>query len=309
MRLAIEFGGTNFKMGLVEENGNILKQKNIPLRDLLGGGNILDHILNIIEEFIESKDIKCGGISSKGLVDHENGVVLDDVGEGKLIKNIPLGKILSKKYAVPFVMDNDARCYAWGEWRFLQEKDINNLTVVTFGTGIGCASVFDGKMLYGTDHLSGIMGGHISICKNGPKCYCGNYGCFEQYCSKNGLMRILSSKDLYLGDVDPIKLFFQRVREKHNGLENSIFEDFLKNLSIGLTNIIHAYGPDLIILGGGIMRSADLIINKITKTVDKMAFTVPKGRVKIIQSSLGDKAPLLGAAFHPKLEKINGYTI
>jgi len=309
MRLAIEFGGTNFKLGLIDNSGNVIRIDSIPLQHLIQEKNILKAILSYVNKFLGSEQIVCGGISSKGLVDHDKGMVQDDVGEGKLIENIPLRDIFSDEFSVPFIMDNDARCYAWGEWRFSRDQGINNLTVITFGTGIGCASVFNGKMLYGSDHLGGVMGGHISIDKNGPRCHCGNYGCFELYCSKNALLKQFSSHNLQLIDDDPVKLFFSQLRKNNNKIKNKIFESFIQHVSVGLTNIIHAYGPDVVVLGGGIMKSADLMIDKITHLVNEMAFTVPRGRIKIMQSKLGDTAPLLGAAFHPSLENHHEYTI
>ena len=310
MRLAIEFGGTNFKLGLFNHSGDSIKLNSIPLQLLTSEKNILKAIISYVKTFLGSEKIVSGGISSKGLVDHHKGMVLDDVGEGKLIENIPLRDIFSDEFSVPFIMDNDARCYAWGEWKFSKDKDINNLTVITFGTGIGCASVFNGKMLYGSDHLGGVMGGHISINRNGPKCECGNYGCFELYCSKPALLdEIGSYKNIDDLDDDSVKEFFHDVRENNNKTQNEIFERFIENISQGVTNIIHAYSPDMVVLGGGIMKSADLMLEKITESINKMAFTLPRGRIKIVQSKLGDTAPLLGAAFHPSLEKDHEYYI
>ena len=309
MRLAIEFGGTNFKLGLFDNTGNIIRSEFIPLKRLIKKNTIKEAIISTIKTFVDSEQIICGGISSKGLVDHEKGMVVDDVGEGKLIENIPLRDILSNEFSAPFIMDNDARCYAWGEWKFSCTKDINSITVITFGTGIGCASIFSGNMFYGADYLSGVMGGHISINKNGPRCKCGNYGCFELYCSKEGLLRQFQSHNLVLKDEDPVKSFFDRYKKKNSETDKIIFKNFIENISIGITNIIHAYGPDIVILGGGIMNSADLMLNKINSLVNTMAFTVPRGRIKIVKSKLGDSAPLLGAAFHPALEEKNEYSI
>ncbi len=84
---------------------------------------------------------------------------------------------------------------------------------------------------------------------------------------------------------------------------NKIFNAFIRDLAIGLVNIIHTYSPEVIVLGGGIMKSADIILPPLQKHVKKMAFTVPRGRCVIKSSELGNHAPILGAAFHPKLGK------
>ncbi|OUX35464.1 MAG: hypothetical protein CBE24_00030 [bacterium TMED264] len=302
MRLGLEFGGTNFKLGLMKENGYVMKLELIQAKKLFQSNNIIKEIKNKIDLFLNGKVISCGGISSKGIVDVTKGMVLDDVGEAKILSNIPLREILSSAYDVPFNIDNDARCYALGESKFGGWSKYKNMTCVTLGTGIGCASILNGNLFYGSDNLGGILGGHISINKNGPKCSCGNIGCLELYCSKIGLIRLLkNSKSEHLSKKDPVKSFFTSLNENGSS-NNKIFKDFINNLSIGLTNIINAYSPDIIVLGGGIMKSNKIIIPKIRKIIKEMAFTVPKGRCQIFSSKLGDKAPLLGAAFHPKLE-------
>tara|TARA_S200000501_G_scaffold180959_1_gene170397 strand:+ start:5237 stop:6148 length:912 start_codon:yes stop_codon:yes gene_type:complete len=302
VRLGLEFGGTNFKLGLMKENGYVMKLELIQAKKLFQSNNIIKEIKNKIDLFLNGKVISCGGISSKGIVDVTKGMVLDDVGEAKILSNIPLREILSSAYDVPFNIDNDARCYALGESKFGGWSKYKNMTCVTLGTGIGCASILNGNLFYGSDNLGGILGGHISINKNGPKCSCGNIGCLELYCSKIGLIRLLkNSKSEHLSKKDPVKSFFTSLNENGSS-NNKIFKDFINNLSIGLTNIINAYSPDIIVLGGGIMKSNKIIIPKIRKIIKEMAFTVPKGRCQIFSSKLGDKAPLLGAAFHPKLE-------
>jgi len=174
---------------------------------------------------------------------------------------------------------------------------------MTLGTGVGCALINNGEIYYGSDPLGGILGGHISINKDGPECNCGNKGCLELYCAQTGLLRIFERTiPSILSNDDPIKSFFNMVR-KGEMLYNKIFNAFINDLAVGLVNIIHTYSPEVIVLGGGIMKSADIILPPLQKYVNKMAFTVPRGRCVIKSSELGNHAPILGAAFHPKLEK------
>ncbi len=302
MRLGLELGGTNFKLGLITEDAKIDKIQMFKADEFFGSNNLLDDLQKKVDLFLGTNKIISGGISAKGIVDVKKGMIVDDVGEAKFFSNILLRDFFSEKYNVPFNIDNDARCYALGEWKFGDWGDIKNLTCITLGTGVGCASILNGELFYGSDHLGGILGGHISIDKNGPKCPCGNVGCLEMFCSKNGLRRIFKkSKSKFANQKDPVKSYFSHIIEKKL-TEDKIFNDFINNLSIGLTNIIHVYSPDILILGGGIMNSAEIILPKIKKKVDKMAFTIPRGRCKIFSSKLGNYAPLLGATFHPNLE-------
>ena len=302
MRLGLELGGTNFKLGLISEDGKVNKIQLIRTDDFLVSKDFIGEIKKKVDSFLGEHKINSGGISAKGIVDVEKGLIVDDVGEAKIFSNIFLRDIFSEKYGVPFNIENDARCYALGEWKFGDWGNTKNLTCVTLGTGVGGASILNGKLCYGSDHLGGVLGGHISIDRNGPLCPCGNIGCLEMFCSKNGLKRIFKlSKSKFLNYEDPVKSFFSYIRE--NGSSgDKIFNDFVNNLAIGLTNIIHVYSPDKLILGGGIMNSSEIILPKIKKKVDKMAFTSPRGRCQIFSSKLGNHAPLLGAVFHPNLE-------
>ena len=302
MRLGLELGGTNFKLGLITEEGKLKKIELIKINKLFSSKDFIAEIEKRVDLFLGKEEITCGGISSKGIVDVESGMVVDDVGEAKKFSNIFLREIFSERYSVPFNIENDARCYVLGEWKFGGWGDTKNLTCVTLGTGVGCASILNGELFYGSDHLGGVLGGHISIDRNGPACACGNIGCLEMFCSKNGLKRIFRlSKSKFLDQEDPVKSFFSHIRENNSG-ENKIFNNFINNLAIGLTNIIHVYSPDKLILGGGIMNSSEIILPRVKKKVDEMAFTIPRGRCQILSSKLGNHAPLLGAAFHPKLE-------
>ena len=131
---------------------------------------------------------------------------------------------------------------------------------MTLGTGVGCALIHNGEIYYGSDPLGGILGGHISINKDGPKCICGNRGCLELYCSQTGLLRIFERTiPSILSNDDPIKSFFNIVRQGEM-FYNKIFNAFINDLAIGLVNIIHTYSPEVIVLGGGIMKSADIIL-------------------------------------------------
>ena len=303
MRIGIEFGGTHIKMGIVSDDGIVVRYNEKKLANLTDSEGIVQSLKQAVFDFIGDENIEKGGISAKGLVDTDKGQVIDDVGAGRLLIGVPLCEIFSKKYNVPFQMDNDARCYAWGEWKFGHGKGTKVFTCMTLGTGVGCALIHNGEIYYGSDPLGGILGGHLSINKDGPECNCGNKGCLELYCSQTGLLRIFERTiPSILSNDDPIKSFFNMVRQGEM-FYNKIFNAFINDLAIGLVNIIHTYSPEVIVLGGGILKSADIILPPLQKYVNKMAFTVPRGRCVIKSSELGNHAPILGAAFHPKLGK------
>ena len=168
---------------------------------------------------------------------------------------------------------------------------------MTLGTGLGCSLIVDEKPYQGCDTLGGLLGGHISIDKNGPECPCGNKGCLELYCSATALTKKVKSLFHEFNESENIlKEFFTAV-SKGEKKYMQVLHEFQDNLAIGIVNIVHAYGPDVVVLGGGIMNSADIILPRLIELVHKRAWTFPRRKVKIKVSELGNKAAAIGAAF------------
>ena len=302
LRLAMDIGGTNLKLGLINDQGKVVKHEIHSMEDLLTHSNFIEALIFYLSKFVGQNKITCGGVSSKGFIDSANGEIIDDVSLGKQLRGFSIYQILSDKYNAPFSIENDAKCYAWGEYKFGKGKKYKTFCCITLGTGIGCAYVDSGNLFSGGYPWGGVLGGHISIDRNGPKCDCGNIGCFEMYCSKNGILRILGeSMPLMLASPDPIISFFNSVRDG-NINSKEVFNDFLYNLATGLVSIINLHSPNAIILGGGIMNSSDIFLDELKEIVSERAFIVSGIECSIEKSTLGNYAPLLGAAFLPKME-------
>tara|TARA_B100001093_G_scaffold508143_1_gene569762 strand:- start:896 stop:1795 length:900 start_codon:yes stop_codon:yes gene_type:complete len=298
----MDIGGTNLKLGLINDQGKVVKHAIHSMEDLLSHSNFIEALILYLNKFVGINKITCGGVSSKGFIDSANGEIIDDVSLGKQLRGFSIYQILSDKYNAPFSIENDAKCYAWGEYKFGKGKKYKTFCCITLGTGIGCAYVDSGNLFSGGYPWGGVLGGHISIDRNGPKCDCGNIGCFEMYCSKNGILRILGeSMPLMLASPDPIISFFNSVRDG-NINSKEVFNDFLYNLATGLVSIINLHSPNAIILGGGIMNSSDIFLDELKEIVSERAFIVSGIECSIEKSTLGNYAPLLGAAFLPKME-------
>ncbi len=296
MRIGVDFGGTNVKFGIFDDNGETVRFETVKLAKLQSGGKLLAGLVNKMEEISAGSNLSAGGFAIKGLVNRETGELMGDVGAAEELKGINIREYLSEKFLIPFAVDNDARAYAYGEYIFGAGKGMDSLAVVTVGTGIGCAVIYNGQ-LYGTNNpLSGVLGGHLSIDRNGPLCPCGNKGCMEYYCSASAFQRKVTTEFSSLGkSPNPMEIFFNELDSNQN--YRNTLNEYCENFSIGLTNIIHAYGVENIILGGGLMKSSGKIIPIIKEKTDEKAWTVPRGKVNIIPAILGDKAAAMGIAF------------
>lgn len=296
MRLGIDFGGTNVKFGLFNEDGSTHKFVVKKLSELMNENGLLENFLDETKNFVNGQKLRSGGLSIKGLVDRQTGRLLEDVGAADAFRGVNLREAFGAKLNIPFNVDNDARSYAMGEWKFGAGRDLNSLIVMTLGTGVGCAAIINGKLFSSDSPVSGVLGGHLSIDRNGPDCPCGNKGCLELYCSASALEAEVQNKFSELKNSEnPLEEFFEG--SDKNAKYKAVLNKFQEDLAIGIVNVIHAYGTDKIILGGGMMKSQEKILPELIPMVRKRAWTIPKGGVEIFPAELGDKAACMGAAF------------
>ncbi len=299
-RFGMDYGGTNVKAGVFLEDGTVLRFEQKPLSEF-SSGELLENLLAFAAEVSRGHALQAGGFAIKGLVDSRKGTVEEDIGAGSLLAGIDLRAAFSGALGVPFVLENDARAYAWGEWLFGAGRGARVMACMTLGTGIGCAVVADGRPYRGAGQTGGLLGGHLSIDRNGPQCPCGNRGCLELYCSATALHHRLRElhPELAGKSEDVLAGFFGHVREKDSRYESSFLE-FIDNLALGVVNVVHAYGPDVVVVGGGVMKSADVILPPLVERVHRMAWTYPRGSVRIGSARLHERAAALGVAFFPQ---------
>lgn len=297
MRLGIDFGGTNVKFGLFNEDGSTHKFMVKKLSDIRsGGGSLMECLLNEVRLFVNGQKLRSGGLSIKGLVDRQTGRLIEDVGAANEFAGLNLRSAFGAELNIPFSVDNDARSYAIGEWKFGAGRDLTSVIVMTLGTGVGCAAILNGKLYTSESPVSGVLGGHLSIDRNGPECPCGNKGCLELYCSASAFENEVTNSFPQLKEsINPLKTFFDL--SDINSEFKLLLAHFQENLAIGITNVIHAYGIDKVILGGGLMKSHQKILPGLVPLVRKRAWTIPRGGVEIFPAQLEDKAACMGAAF------------
>ena len=309
MRLGIDFGGTHVKFGIFEEDGHEIAFQQVKLADLNRGDRLLENLVEAARNFIGKYPVEKGGLAVKGLVDPQTGIWHRDIGEVQFFPGRDLRSLFREKFGFPFAVDNDARAYAWGEWLFGAGRGSNPFVCMTLGTGIGSALIVDSRPYQGADPAGGLLGGHISIDRNGPVCACGSRGCLESYCSATAFMQCIIDAHPELSGTDEIlPRFFDEVRNGNMKYSQTLAV-FQSNLALGIVNIIHAYGPQVVVIGGGVMNSADLILPELIKAVQKMAWTFPRGNVKIRSDVLGNRAAALGIAFHPMHDHPNNKEI
>lgn len=288
MKLGFDVGGTAIKYGVVSETGELLFSEKVrtPKKDC--GREIPALMLRLHEKLKKKYDISGIGVGVPGTVDPKRGVVLYSANlEG--LSGTDLKEAMSIS-SLPVSVENDVNAQAFGEYRFGAAQGCDHFLMVSLGTGLGGAIFSRGACVSGRTHGAGEFG-HMVIERGGRPCECGKKGCFQTYCSARALLKSYSErKKVKCGLED----FFHHLNEGEKEA-NEAYEEFLQYMGIGLSNLIHAFDPDRILLGGGISEVPRLL-EDLRNTVPKYLFPSYAEGFDLVAAKLGNTAGIVGAA-------------
>lgn len=300
----VDVGGTTVKMGLFDKEGNVLEKWEIPTRTENHGENILPDIAASIKETMAQKsiakeDVVGVGIGTPGPVER-SGIVHKAVNLGWAELNLK-EELTALLDGMRVEGGNDANVAALGEMWKGGGQGSNDLILVTLGTGVGGGLIVGGKVLTGSAGAGGEIG-HIHVEDNETEsCNCGNKGCLEQYASATGITRLAnrklkeSDKDSILRDGEvSAKTVFDAVKEKDE-LAMEVAEEFGKYLGNALAVIAGVVNPDAIVIGGGVSKAGEVLMDYIKPYYEKNVFHGSRD-VKFSLATLGNDAGIYGAA-------------
>lgn len=303
--IAIDLGGTTIKLGIVDKGiviasatmpsaaeGTIeqnMQQSSVEISKLLQQKNIAQQELNGI------------GISFPGIVDTKQNRVVSDYVKYKGANKFDFDAWAYKKWQLVAAMENDARAALVGEWQYGAGKGCDNIVMLTLGTGVGSAVIAEGRLLRGSHFIGGSLAGHISINLNGAACSCGYFGCVETEASTwvlpakasahNGFGKSTLSK---IPSLQFKNLFTEA--DKGDMLAKQLLKECLAAWGVCAVNTVHAHDPEMVIIGGGIMKQATVIIPFIQQMIDQYAW-LPKGTIKVVAAQQTEFAALLGMEY------------
>lgn len=298
--LAFDLGGTRLKAGLVC-GSHIDALQIVNVTDEGKSEHILQLLCDVGRTLLARQRVQAIGISVRGIIEEQQGMILDVNAALASLIGYPLAQTVGEYFNLPVFMENDARMYALGEWLYGAGQGCTNLVCFTLGTGIGNGVILHQRVLRGSRHVAGILGGHLTVQADGPLCSCGNRGCLESFIGTPGLMQMVSEQ---LPSFPASRLHTTAVTPKHlfaaaaegDELAGKVIERFSQLLGAGIVNTIHAYDPDRIVLGGGFIHAAQTFLPAVQRYVDTHAWSIPRGRVKLVPTRLGDGAALVGIA-------------
>ena len=307
--LGVDIGGTKIAAAVVTEEGKVISRDYSPTSAQAGPQVVIDSIFATIDRAISSSNVGlsqlCGiGIAAAGIIDSENGKVIFSPNLPGW-HEVPLGDAVHRRFNVSTYLGNDASLAALGEWRFGVKKQVANLIYITVSTGIGGGIICNGKLYTGVLGAAGEIG-HMTIDVNGPLCNCGNVGCWETLASGTALAReavkhikegaSTSIVEFAGGDLTKVdaKVVFEAAKQGDR-LANELIARLGYYLGVGLTNVVNIFNPELILIGGGVAKMGDLLLDPAIRVVKERAFTTSATSVQIRPALLGDDSSILGA--------------
>lgn len=314
--IGIDLGGTNIKVGIVNENYEIVADASLktnlprPVEEITDG---ICEATNIALEKagITLDDINSIGIGTPGSANRETGEVLYSNNLG--FRNTHLGSMLKAKLGKEIYVENDANAAAYGEYLAGGGKGYQNVVVITLGTGVGGGVIIDGKIYTGFNFCGAELG-HTVIEYNGRACTCGRKGCFEAYSSataliaatKNAMNENMDSKMWEIaGSLDKVdgKTAFDGMRAD-DAAAKRVIREYIEYLGCGLTNMVNIFQPEILLIGGGMCKEGDNLIKPLREIIAHDCYCIDESLLpKLGICKLGNGAGIIGAAFLCRLHK------
>lgn len=301
----VDLGGTNIKIGKFIDD-KLIKKYSIDTDTSCDGKNIIKDICLSIKENLENDELVGIGIGVPGPA--KSGKVYGAQNLGWKEVNVKEEiNIYFPKTLVEVL--NDANAALFGEYYCGSAKGYPNVVMLTLGTGLGGGIIIDGKIYEGSNGSSGEVG-HISLVEDGRSCTCGLKGCLEQYVSAVGILKtayemrvnkdtLLNKEDLTCKDV----FDFAKNGDK---VALDVVSDMSEKLARGAASICNTLNPDLLLLGGGVSKAGEFLLNRVKEKFKKYAFYSIKD-TKIDLASLGNDAGIFGSfyAIRSRLDENN----
>ena len=304
MKIGIDIGGSHLGIGLINSNGKIIAKEEKDIHNNAKNKNygeqLVEAIIELITKILEKKKIKIQeisliGIAVPGTVSNTHIIKADNLHS----QNFNIVSEINKYFNIPIYLRNDAKCAAIAEKEYGGLKKYDDALFLTIGTGIGGAVFLGGKLLRPKKY-EGFEIGHIVIEKNGIQCNCGRQGCFEKYASMKALKDTVQ-KEFNRENLTGRELKEILIDENNKPKTDVIINEYIKNLSLGLANLINIFEPETISIGGSFVHYKDLMLDKLIKKLNEknMLFN-NNGAPKIVMAKLKNDAGIIGSVIEYK---------
>jgi glucokinase len=289
LHLGLDLGGTNIKLAVVGKAGEaieVVSSDSVETEAAEGPEGVTENLIEVGRSALEANQAETLGLGVPGHFDRDTGRVLLFPNLPGDWRGFPLRDRLEDALDHDVWMVNDARAFTLAEGILGAGRGCSTVACVTLGTGVGGGLMIDGKLHRGAFGVAGELG-HQTVLPDGPLCGCGNRGCVEALVRAD----VLASN---AGKPTPSSVF-EGAREGENRCIAAVAQ-MAEFLGIGLANVVTLFGPDRIVVGGGIAEAGDLVLDPITDAVKRRVTLVPTEQIEIVPAHFGRFAGAVGAA-------------
>jgi len=306
--LAVDMGGTNLRVAVVDENGVIGRRWQVRAEAELGREQLVAKLADLLGQAAEHArgqggEIRGVGLGFPGILSPARDMVLESPNL-RPMEMFPLVEFVRQTTGLPVVLDNDANAWAVGEAWLGAGRGMRDFALYTLGSGIGGGIVLNGRVWRGARSQAGELG-HVKVVAGGRTCGCGGRGCVEAYTSGANLLRrvreaLEEGRQTSLGEGDLTLPNIGRALERECRAGDALAVDLMESIGyyLGLlsANLINALDLEGIILGGGIARALELFEEVHTRTMKENVLYGGHREVRVVPAELGGDAGLLGMA-------------
>ncbi len=302
----VDVGGTKIAGGVVDDDGRVIEKLRVesPATDAEA---IEEAIADLVRQLASRHDIAAVGVGVAGYIDRARARVL--FAPNLALREVDLKAELEARVDLPVVIENDANSAAWGEFRFGAGHDVDDLMLVTVGTGVGGGLVLDGELYRGAFGVGAEIG-HLRVVPDGILCGCGHHGCFEQYASGTALVR--EARQIAANGVPAADALLQRAGGTVDAIDGPMITAAARDgdpfaigrlaelghwLGAGIASLVTVLDPAVVAIGGGVSEAGDLLLEPLREAFG----THLPGRehrplAEIRRATLGNAAGMIGAA-------------
>ncbi|HET7349705.1 MAG TPA: ROK family glucokinase [Marmoricola sp.] len=304
--VGVDVGGTKIAAGLVDQDGNLVNRERTD-SPATNPAEIVRTIDELVDRVSGDREVEAVGVCAAGFVDRDRSTIL--FAPNLAWRDEPLKEHLQAVIDLPVVVENDANAAAWGEFTFGAGADVENLLMLTLGTGVGGGIVMDGRVLRGGFGL-GAEVGHIRMVPNGVRCGCGNLGCLESYGSGSALERM--AREQAAEDPAAARELIERAGGSAADITGQMVTELAQEgdafsrarlaevgswVGQGMATLAAVLDPTVVVIGGGVAEAGDLLLDPIRDAfASHVTGRTHRPMLEVRQAQLGNAGGLIGVA-------------
>ena len=296
--IGIDFGGTSVKLAVVEGSELLTDIHRIPTQDFVGPDPLIAAIVEKVEEIrSDFPDVSAIGIGVPGAVDSSKGVTYN-LTNVRGWNDVPLRDLVSEKTGLPAILDNDANCMAYAEYKFCAGQGCRNVICVTLGTGVGGGLILNGDLYRGSTYAAGEIG-QMSVDLNGVEGPYGNSGALERYIGNRQIQELAAKRYEEKGEAVPddhTPEGIATLARSGDPIARDVWVEVANYLGFCLMSTVYLLNPDAIVVGGGVAHAGDLLFEPLKQKLQETLTDECFHDLRIVPARFGNTAGIIGSS-------------